>query len=668
MPGGDSADGPIRGLHQGVVFGRRTRWASFMCGIGGVVGALSDPKAVGGAMARHLDHRGPDGRGVALLREGSGGTVGVFAHTRLKVIDLTEAADQPFEALDGKIKLTFNGEIYNFRSLRARLQDRGVRFRSSSDTEVILAQYLEHGEVGLNALDGMFAFAIWDGRYNRLILARDRLGKKPLYWVRTPDSGLAFASEAKALREVPGVDLDIDPDRVPEYLTFGYVQTPRTIFRGVRRLEPASRLVFTVGGHPQIKTYWSLWESVRNPLNPTVPEALGLVRDAMGRAVERRLVADVPIGAFLSGGIDSSVVVAEMAARASGRVRTFAVGFDDDATYDETEYARGVARQFGTEHTEIRLAPRADDVFDQLLYHHDEPYGDSSALAVHAVAEATRRHVTVVLTGDGGDEVFAGYTRFLGGLAQSYLPSRLGLILRSVLERFPEPRGYKHPVALVRRFVEYSDRSPDEQLLAWNAFFAGPRLRRLLRKDVYGPEWDVWSPMCDQLALLRRAREAGCDRLGQILAHNLGTYLLDDLLVKTDRMTMAVGLEARSPFLDTELVQLAFRLPSRLKMKGGRLKWLLREAYRGVLGPEVLDRRKHGFGVPLGRWWSGPLRPLVHDLLERDSRIHALLDAGGIRELVLEHQRGLRDHGQRIFALVQLELFMRGRSLRRAAA
>lgn len=611
-------------------------------------------------MAGRLHHRGPDGRGAARLFDGAGEPAGVFAHTRLAIIDLSDAAAQPFTALDGRVVLTFNGEIYNFRELRRALEQRGQRFRSTSDTEVVIAQYLEHGEAGLDALDGMFALGIWDGRDERLILARDRMGKKPLYWARAPGGGLAFASEAKALREVPGIELALDPDRLPEYLTFGYVSTPRSIFAGVQRVPAATRLSFQRGGEPTLRRYWDLLERTRAPLEPGLDEAKLMVRDAVGRAVERRLVADVPVGAFLSGGVDSSIIVAEMAARASGQVRTFAVGFDDDATYDETRYAQGVADQLGTDHTELRLKPDAEAMFAQLLYHHDEPYGDSSALALHAVAAATREHVTVVLTGDGGDEVFAGYTRFRGGVMQGALPHWAARGARAVLERLPEPRGYKNPVALARRFVEHAGRSGDEQLLAWNTFFAGPRLARLLRRDVYGARFDPWSVMHEQADLLAGARRAGQDRLGQILHHNLQTYLLDDLLVKADRMSMAVGLEARSPFLDTALVELAFRLPSALKLRRGSLKWLLREAYRGVLGPEVLDRPKHGFGVPLGAWWSGPLRPLVGELLEGEARCHELLDAREVRALVREHVDGRRDHGQRIFALIQLELFLRG--------
>lgn len=631
-----------------------------MCGIAGVISDRRfDAPGVGRAMADALHHRGPDSAGVLSVASPNGAPAGVLAHTRLAVIDLSDDAAQPFLSEDGQVALVFNGEIYEFRALRRRLEAKGFVFRSQSDTEVILATYLIEGIEGLHAIDGMFAFAIWDQRGGDLIVARDRAGKKPVYWTKIEGGGIAFASEAKALRAVPGFDLDLNPSALPEYLTFGYVPTPRTIFRGVRRLPPASLLRFRIGGEPSIARYERVGSL--DPLRVSVQEAKQLVREAVGRAVARRLVADVPVGAFLSGGIDSSVVVAEMAARSS-KVRTFAVGFDDDSTYDETRYARAVAQQFGTEHTELRLRPNAEEMFDRLLYHHDEPYGDSSALAVHAISAATREHVTVVLTGDGGDEVFAGYTRFQGGLLQGWLPSLVGRGARRVLRRMPEPRGYKNPLALARRFVEHSGRSADEQLLAWNAYFAGPNLGALLRPDVFS-ELDPWLPITRQARLLNEAREAGYDRLGQILRHNFETYLLDDLLVKTDRMTMAVGLEARSPFLDSELVNLAFRLPSDMKLRRGQLKWILREAYRGVLGPEVLDRKKHGFGVPVSRWWSGPLEALVQELLGGSARLHEYLRAEAVAKLLEEHRSGARDHGQRIFALVQLELFLRGRGL-----
>ena len=607
-------------------------------------------------MAAALHHRGPDARGVSVLPEGRG----VLAHTRLKIIDLSERAAQPFVSRCGRVRLVFNGEIYNFKTLRANLVKRGVELRSDSDTEVLLEQYLAFGPDGLDALDGMFAFALYDQRFDRLLLMRDRVGKKPLYWTITSDGSLVFASEVKAMPAYEGIDLRPDPTKLAALLTYGYVETPDSAFEGIFRLPPATRLMRSGAEPPQQHRYWRLgFRSA--PYD--VPSATEAVRKAVGDAVERRLVSDVPLGVFLSGGIDSSVVVAEMAARSTEPVKTFCVGFDADATYDERQHAKDIADRFGCAHTELVVKASPETLLEKLLWHHDEPYGDSSALAVYAVAEATRRHVTVALTGDGGDEVFAGYTRFRGGLLSGLVPSLAALSTKRVLRRLPEPRGYKNPLALLRRFVENGDRSADEQLLSWNTFFAGPALGALLRRDVVGDTFDPWSVFERQARLLADARAAGRDRLDQILRHNLETYLLDDLLVKTDRMTMAVGLEARSPFLDRDLIELAFTIPSSLKMRFGSLKWLLREAYRGVLPTSILDRKKHGFGVPMAEWWSGSRRALVDDLLLASSaRSHALLKPTAIQRIIAEHRDGRRDHSQRIFLLLQLEMWLRSMS------
>ena len=626
-----------------------------MCGIAGVVGVRpqGDLTAVGHAMVAALAHRGPDAHGIRLLANHRG----VLAHTRLKIIDLSERAAQPFVSKCGRVHLVFNGEIYNFRALRRDLVQQGVTFQSDSDTEVVLEQYMAFGPDGLDALDGMFAFAIFDMRFDRLVLMRDRMGKKPLYWSIAPDGCLVFASEVKALAPYDGLTLEPDPAQFPGLLAYGYVETPRSAFRGIDRLAPATRLIRHGDEPPQVNRYWHL-NYKTDPY--TIDSAKAAVRESVGAAVERRLVSDVPLGVFLSGGIDSSVVVAEMAARSSQPVKTFCVGFETDATYDERSHARAIAQQFGCQHTELVVAPSPENLLDKLLWHHDEPYGDSSALAVYAVSEATRQHVTVALTGDGGDEVFAGYTRFRGGLLAGAVPSSLAGAARTVLDRLPEPRGYKNPVALFRRFVEHGERSADEQLLSWNTYFAGPRLESLLHQDLVGPSFDPWSVFARQANLLASARSAGRDRLDQILRHNLETYLLDDLLVKTDRMTMAVGLEARSPFLDTALIELAFSIPSTLKMRFGSLKWLLREAYRDTLPTSILDRKKHGFGVPMAKWWSGPLKVMVDDLLlASTARCHDYLRADAIRALLTEHRSGQRDHGQRIFLLLQLELWLR---------
>ncbi|MEQ8277351.1 MAG: asparagine synthase (glutamine-hydrolyzing) [Deltaproteobacteria bacterium] len=619
-----------------------------MCGIAGWVGGPAD-RAIGVHMTERLHHRGPDGAGVEVLPDERG----VFAHTRLAIIDLSERGRQPFVSDDGRVVLSFNGEIYNFLDLRQRLQQRGFRFRSDCDTEVILAQYLEHGAAGLDALDGMFAFAIYDARDDRLLLMRDRAGKKPLYWTRTSDGALVFGSEVKALAEHPGVTIRPNADALPALLAYGYAPTPTSMFAGIHKLEPASRLTFT-RGDVSIHRYWSLDQAAAEATPMSLEDAKTRVRLAVGEAVERRLISDVPLGAFLSGGVDSSIIVAEMAARSSKPVRTFAVGFDD-ATYDETSYARQIAEQFGADHTELVVSSSPEGLLEKLLDHHDEPYGDSSALATYAVAKATREHVTVALTGDGGDEVFAGYTRFLGGLFSGVVPAPVAKGLYGALAKLPEPRGYKNPVALLRRFLQHGGRSPDEQLLAWNSFFAGDLLTDVLHPDLRAG-LSPWSVYDDQLAMFEHERDAGRDRLDQILRHNFRTYLLDDLLVKTDRMTMAASLEARSPFLDTALVELAFRIPGALKMRHGQLKWLLREAYRDVLPAQILDRKKHGFGVPMAKWWSGPLAGLVDDVLLGSK--HRWLDPTTVRRIVDEHRTGTRDHAQRIFLMLQIELWL----------
>ncbi|MCA9556173.1 MAG: asparagine synthase (glutamine-hydrolyzing), partial [Myxococcales bacterium] len=340
-----------------------------MCGIAGLVfGApVEDPIALGRALTQSLHHRGPDAQGWAQLPRRRG----LLAHTRLSVIDLSDRARQPFWSPDGAVTLVFNGEIYDFAPLRHALEARGVRFRSDSDTEVILQQYLVHGPAGLDALDGMFALALYDAHRDRLVLMRDRTGKKPLYWARTPSGGaIAFASEVKALAGVPGVTFAPEPAHLAEYLTFGYVGTPRSAFKGVQRLPPAHRMIVSAGGPPTLTRYWQLPPPRAARGRVSVPEALARVRGAVGDAVARRMVADVPLGAFLSGGVDSSVIVAEMARRSSHPVRTFCVGFEDDRTFDEREPARQVAQRFGADHTELVVRTSPTELLEKLLWHH----------------------------------------------------------------------------------------------------------------------------------------------------------------------------------------------------------------------------------------------------------------------------------------------------------
>jgi len=500
------------------------------------------------------------------------------------------------------------------------------------------------------ALDGMFAFALWDARRGRLLLARDRAGKKPLFYHDGP--GLfAFASEVKALLAHPAVPNERDAEAIPLYLTYGYVPHPRTLHRGIRSLPPGHRLAATTAGTEGPTRYWRA--SFRDGPACDEDEAAERLREALRKAVARRLVADVPVGAFLSGGIDSSAVVALMAEQAPARVRTFCMGFAGAPTYDETAHARVVARRFGTEHTELVVEPRAIELLDRLVWHHDGPFADSSALPTFLLSELTRKSVTVALSGDGGDEVFAGYRRFLAGVLSEKLPVLARRGMAGVAGLLPEPDERRHPVRLVKRFLESGAGSLAERYLGWSAVFSGAAacLRPELRPAA-APE--------SLLAPVRERLEAPGSTLARLLTLNFETYLPDDLLVKVDRMSMAHGLEVRSPFLDTAVVELGAALPDRLRLRFGRGKRLLRRALRGLLPPEILDRPKAGFGVPVGAWLrQGPDGFLQDRLLAASSPIREYLEPEPVAELVRAHLARERDAGAQIWTLLTLESWLR---------
>jgi len=585
---------------------------AIMCGICGYLSRQGPaaPEAVR-AMARTLAHRGPDGEGAHI-----DGPV-ALGHRRLSIIDLSEAASEPMRNEDGSLWLTFNGEIYNFREIRQDLEQRH-RFRSRSDGEVILHLYEERGDEAVGALDGMFAFALWDAKRRRLLLARDRAGKKPLFYHDGP-RGFAFASETKALLAHTDVPHERDPEALPLYLTFGYVPTPATFYRGVRALPPAHVLVATESGLEGPKPYWrARFRSGGSRTGATGGQASRMTdgeaeerfRSQLRAAVERRLVADVPLGAFLSGGLDSSTVVALMAETAGSRVKTFTMGFAGHPKYDEREHARVVAERFATEHTEFVVEPRALELIDRLVWHHDGPFGDSSAVPTYLLAELTKKHVTVALNGDGGDEVFAGYLRLYGGAISERVPRPAFRALRELLSLLPEPADRKHPLRFAKRFAEAGSLPLLERYLRWNSYFASD-LQAMLKPDL--------AATLDRKRLLESFRASHAAGEGSTLARllqvNFETYLLDDLLVKVDRMSMAHGLEARSPFLDTAVVEFGASLPDRLRMRLGQGKILLRRAMKGILPDSVMARGKMGFGAPLGAWFRRDLEGLVRERL-----------------------------------------------------
>jgi asparagine synthase (glutamine-hydrolysing) len=624
-----------------------------MCGICGYLSREGPATAeTVKAMAETLAHRGPDGERVHL-----DGPLGL-GHRRLSIIDLSDAASEPITNEDGSLWLVFNGEIYNFQEIRRELEGRH-RFRSRGDAETILHLYEERGDNCVAGLDGMFAFALWDSRRKRLLLARDRAGKKPLFYHDGPRL-FAFASEAKALFAHPAVPHERDATALPYFLTYGYVPTPNTLYRGIQALPPAHSMVVTESTIESPRRYWRArfgrgvgdGRSAGRMSNAEAEERFrGLVR----RAVERRLVADVPLGAFLSGGLDSSTVVAFMAQAASGRVRTFTIGFAGHTEYDEREHARVVAERFATDHTEFVVEPKALELVDRLVFHHDGPFGDSSAVPTFLLSELTRSRVTVALNGDGGDEVFAGYLRLYGGALSERAPRAAFRALAAVLGVLPEPKDRKHPLRFAKRFAEAGRLPLLERYLRWNAYFAA-ELKELLRPEL--------AANLDRQRLLESFETSYAagegSTLSRLLQLNFETYLLDDLLVKMDRMSMAHGLETRSPFLDTAVVEFGASLSDRLRMRLGRGKLLLRRAMRDILPESIMKRGKMGFGAPLGAWFRSDLDGFVRErLLEPKSPIYEYLRPEPVAALLARHGSAAADLSAQIWALLTLESWLR---------
>jgi asparagine synthase (glutamine-hydrolysing) len=622
-----------------------------VCGLAGIVtfdGAPVEAVTLA-AMGDCLRHRGPDAAGYHVDTAAAAG-VGLV-HRRLSIIDLSTAADQPLSNEDGSVQVLLNGEIYNFRELRADLATRHT-FRSHGDTEVIAHLYEERGEDAIAALDGMFALVIWDARARRLVLARDHFGKKPLYYWRD-SRRLVFGSEIKALLAA-GVPVEMAEENLGEYLAFGYVPTPRTLFRGILKLPPASLLVADASGVAAPRGYWDLRFPPAGEAAPVrAADAADRVRDLLFAAVRKRLVADVPLGLLLSGGVDSAAVAAIMARLVPGRVRTFTVGFEGDAFFDERPYAARVARYLDTEHHASVVRPQAGELLETLLDHHDEPFGDSSALPTYLVAREARTHVTVALNGDGGDETFAGYDRFRAALIADRIPSPLAHALRVASRLLPEGPTQHATRRRIRRFADKAALPFVERVFSWSSFFDLPTLRAL--------DGDHVADRDRILSSYREALErcAGASLLSRLLYLNARTYLLDDLLPKMDRMSMAHGLETRSPMLDRSLIEYVAALPDRLKRRGGRGKIVLKKAVADMVPAEILSRPKHGFGVPLGEWFRGELKPRMEALLGDRPRLGRWLRPDAVQRLIAEHLSGKGDRGHQLWTLMTLELWLR---------
>ncbi len=620
-----------------------------MCGIAGEVGWDAPLGARSDDVLRTVLHRGPDSLG-AFSRDG-----GWVGQTRLAIIDVP-GGDPPIANEDGSIGVALNGEIYNFRELRAELRERGHQFATGCDTEVVVHLAEELDPVALAArLEGMFAIAVWDAPRRRLVLARDRFGKKPLYYWHD-GSRVVFGSEIKTVLANPAVPRRLREAAIPDYLTFGYVPTPDTFYEGVRSVPPGHVLVIEDGGAPRIEPYWTLGlpgaTAGVSRLELSFDEAAAEVRRLLRAAVHRRLVADVPLGAFLSGGIDSSAIVGLMAE--AGRVATFTIGFDDRGGFDERPYARAVARRYDTDHTEFVVQPHAADLVERLVWHHDQPFGDSSALPTYLLSELTAGHVKVALCGDGGDELFAGYERFAAAMVLARyqaVPQVVRTTIRRGAQRAAPLARRSGRVAKARRALLRSDREPADGLLAWVSYVS-EESKAALVGSVESPGMDAYRRIW--------AASAGAHPLDRLLDLNLRTYLLDDLLPKVDRMSMAHGLEVRAPFLDRELAELAFRLPPSARLRGFKLKRVLKAAVADLLPAELLDRPKRGFGIPLDRWFREDLAPLVGGTLgAADSRVGEHVSRDALRAMLADHARGAANNGHALWTLLTLELFLR---------
>lgn len=624
-----------------------------MCGIAGSFGTQRAPSVpdLGDrvrAMVSAINHRGPDDSGV-LAERGVG-----LGHARLSIIDLSPAGHQPMEAGGGRLQVVFNGEIYNFQDLRAELESAGYAFRSQSDTEVILHGYDLWGKGVFARLRGMFAVALWDAKRDVLVLARDRIGKKPLYYA-WHEGTLLFASEIKAILAWPGMQRQPNLQAIHHYLSLQYVPGPMSAFEGVRKLEQATWMEVDRSGAVRQETYWRLpapTQARRRPLAELKEELV----THLDEAVRLRMISDVPVGAFLSGGVDSSAVVAMMARHSSGPVKTFCIGFDE-AEYDERAYARMVAERYGTDHHEMVVRPQAVDVLPSIVWHYNEPFADPSALPTYYVSKIAREHVTVALNGDGGDESFLGYGRYKQCLQTEWISSI--------------PRGLRRASAMLANAIPHRAERMRIPRVAkrWLSYASEMDSRRYAPSMLYFFDQDKANGYGDQLRpylgestldLLEPFFRQSPSYVGGAAWADIHTYLPDDLLVKVDVASMAHGLEARSPLLDHQLMEWAATVSPAQKIAGGETKALLKSAMEPYLPHDVLYRPKMGFGVPIDRWFRHDLKEFAHDLLLGDqARRRGLVQPQYVQMLLQEHCDGVRYHHTRLWALLMMELWFR---------
>ena len=632
-----------------------------MCGIAGVAWTSDAAPFDQSVLVRMIDaiaHRGPDDAGTYASPAGPGPGARL-GHRRLSIIDLG-GGHQPLSNEDGSIWIAFNGEIYNYKELQASLIKQGHTFRTSSDTETIVHLYEQYGPACVTQLRGMFAFAIWDQNQRTLFLARDRLGKKPLIY-RHESQRLMFASELKALLQVPGVPRELDRQAVDDYLTYQYVPHPQSILKGFQKLPPAHWALYQ-DGKLKVERYWQPAYSPPPAAKEfsSIEEARRQLRETLTTAVSLRMRSDVPLGAFLSGGIDSTIIAGLMQSLSSRPVKTFSIGFPV-AAFDERDYAREAAKHIGTEHHEQVVEPSALQILPKLIWHYDEPFADSSAIPMMYLSEMTRREVTVSLSGDGGDELFAGYQRYqavkLGQWADCLPRFCRNLMGSSVWQGLPASVRQNSKRRRFKRLLSAIALEPRRRYLKWVSIFDDER-----RADLYTPEFRGSLQGHDSADFLFQAYNECPERdfVTQTTCVDVLTYLPCDILTKVDIASMAFALEARAPFLDHEVVDFAARLPIEWKMHGRQGKQILIDTFADLMPKRVQTRKKMGFGVPLDHWFRDELRPLVEDVLLAPSTLdRGLFRPEQVRRLIDEHVRGLWDHSYRLWSLLVLELWQR---------
>lgn len=617
-----------------------------MCGLAGIYSfdqkPLS-PKYIQN-MIEAIKHRGPDHEALWSNEYVH------LASARLRIIDLSKEASQPICNEDGTLWLVYNGEIYNFNELRAWLLKKGHTFRSKGDSEVIVHLYEEEGPECVHKLDGMFALAIWDQRKKEFFLARDRSGKKPLFYY-LDEHIFVFSSEIKSFFQLPQVNVSIDQDKFYSFFLRGYLSSPETLYKNVQSLEAGTQFMVTSEKKVKYQKYWD-WILPQEKKKITFQEASQSLSGLLYDAVKKRLISDVPLGAFLSGGIDSTIIVGMMKEILNKQIKTFSIGFEGDPHFDETQYAAMAASHFETEHYSFKIKSADLPIyFDRLLWQYDGPFGDSSALPSMMVSELASKQVTVVLNGDGGDELFIGYERMCAAHYLSHIPSFMFKAGQMALNHIPRSSSHYSPLGKIFHLFRASGKNPLQSLDEWLYIFNEEELKNLFKEDILNSSRE---PHADY-----KKAQSFLSSLDQVQYLNFKQYLQNDLNVKMDRASMAYGLETRSPFLDQKLTEYAASLPNTMKLKRFKTKYILKEAFKNYLPPAIQKRGKHGFGVPIAAWFRNDLKDFVGDtLLTSSPRYAAFLNKDTVYKIVDEHFSRRKEKSSQIWLLLSFERWL----------